>query len=220
MKKILTAFISAIFIFTPMLTTLAVDPLVENVNVNATVLGIKPLVYDLSPTTGDNGVTTGITAIVGRNFTGAYAITLDDESSTSLTGTIAVVDSTDNVATDPTVGGGGTFQKITGMTVPSGVVPGTYNILVTTSNGTNIVSDTKFVVTGSLPAEDATIGSLPTSTDVVISTASSVALTLNDGDSDPVYWHITNFPTNTINVTWDNATGSIPMVGGTGTDNL
>ncbi|MCT4591959.1 MAG: hypothetical protein N4A36_01050, partial [Candidatus Gracilibacteria bacterium] len=48
---------------------------VKQADVTATVLGTKPIVDNFDPTTAINNVSTAVTAIVGKNFTGATVVT-------------------------------------------------------------------------------------------------------------------------------------------------
>lgn len=189
---------------------------VSNVNVTASILGSKPLVYNLSPTSGANSGATAITAVVGRNFTGATIVTLDDANSTVLATNPTVVSSTDNDATVAGVGASGTYQKITGLSIPSGLTPGLYNILVTTSSGTNIASDVRFTVSAPVATGAPNIVSVdPNPVITEVSTTANVSLTATDSNTTPINYSITQ-----NGGTWDAASGTIALTSNSGTKAL
>ena len=89
-----------------------------------------PVVANVIPQMGTNDAPTSV-KIMGENLTGASAVSLDDQGSTSLTGTISV-------SADGT--------EITGLSIPGGITGGEYNVKVTTTAGTNGISAVKFKV--------------------------------------------------------------------------
>lgn len=139
--------------------------------VTAAVLGSKPIVTLVAPTSATNSGSVVITKIVGHNFTGAYGVALDDLASTVLSGTITITDDCDSAGDN--CGGGGIYQKITGLSIPAGVNSGVYNVLVTTAAGTNLLSDTKITVNAAAPS------ATPSITNIAPSYVSAMA-DLND----------------------------------------
>lgn len=202
---------------------------VGTVQVSATVLGQRPLVYDFydqatasEATAGNrtliNDVVTPLTAIIGRNFTGALVVTLDDVNSTPLTdtngGTLA-----DNIATscdnDKTtaVCGTGTYDKLTNLSIPANVKPGRYSVLVTTAVGTNIASDVSLTVSPPTAGANASIIDVsPNPAIAEVSQAINFTLTDSHTNAGTTYYEITQ-----NGGTWDAATGSITMTNQRGT---
>ena len=86
------------------------------------VLHDVPTVTDVTPSSGDNDADTDI-VVTGTHFVGTTDVSLDDIATTTLTFNVA----SDTVMT---------------ATVPGGVVPGTYYVIVTTPGGNNTVGDT------------------------------------------------------------------------------
>ena len=151
--------------------------------VSATVLGEKPIVNLVAPVTGVNDGATVMTKIVGRNFDNAYGVSLDDASSTVLAGTITLTNDCD--ANGDNCGGGGSYQKITGLSVPAEVSPGVYNVLVTSPLGTNLLSDTKFTVTAPAPTATPSITDVsPSYVSVMANLADVVTVNFTIKDSD------------------------------------
>lgn len=187
----------------------------QNLIISGEVIGNKPVVYSFSPTTGSNDVPTPITAIVGRNFTSAFVVTLDDPGSTAMTGTLTVSTSCDNNPAN-VICGSGTYDKITGLSVPAGIIAGDYNVLVTGPTGTNIGSDIPFAVTNPPPGPNARIDSINPDP-IVIEVLASQDVTMEVSDS--------NSPTVAYSAeenggTWDVPTGLIAMVTTTETQTL
>ena len=89
-----------------------------------------PVVTTITPDSGINTKSTPVT-IVGSYFGGASSVRLDDSHSTVLSGTPSV---------------NGTKTVITGLSVPSGITVGKYNVVVTTPVGSNSASNKKFSV--------------------------------------------------------------------------
>jgi len=101
-----------------------------------------PKVFTVEPVSGSNLAVTTVT-ITGEGFFGSggtspsvTSIRLTDPSSTSLSFNAS------NVLNDTT---------ISGAQVPTGIIPGTYDIRVTTDMGSNATSAQKFVVTTDKP---------------------------------------------------------------------
>ena len=95
-----------------------------------------PIVQTVTPSQGPDNQATSV-VVTGQNFTGATEVELNTlPAATQLTGTISV-------------DGGGT--QITGVSVPSGVLPGVYDLIVTTPAGTNTSSAQEFTVYSHLP---------------------------------------------------------------------
>lgn len=183
--------------------------------VSATVLGTKPVVVTLSPTSGANNVATPLTQIVGQNFganaAAIVAVTLDDVSGTVLTGTAALQSGCDADGTN--CGGSGTYQRITGLSVPSGVAAGTYNVLVTTAQGTNLVSSQKFTSTVPVASPVPSVFSPSPSAVFLIEgvpDSFSLSVSVQDGDSDSVNM------TSSSNVTGVSATPGVTPTALTG----
>ena len=101
---------------------------------------LPPMVSVLSPSTGSNFGPNTI-AITGSGFFGGgqsslvNTVGLDDPGSTAIS-SYSVVSNT----------------LITNAIIPSGIVAGTYNVIVTGSNGSNTISAQKFVVATTLPS--------------------------------------------------------------------
>ena len=174
------------------------------VTIGATVLGDKPQVNSFTPTTGTNDGATAVTQIIGRNFgtisADVLGVFLDDNLSTSLTGTVTLATNCDIDGSN--CGSGSGYSKITGLSVPAGVVAGTYNILVTTGSGTNMVSDSKFTVT-----EVTVAGSAPT-----LQGLSPTVVSLMEGLNDSVNMTITVLDRDSAVVDFDVANISIGTV--------
>lgn len=160
------------------------------VNVTAAVLGEKPIVNLITPTIGINTGAVVLTKIVGRNFDNVYGVSLDDASSTVLAGTITLTDACDSNGDN--CGGGGSYQKITGLSVPAEINPGVYNVLVTTPLGTNLLSDVKFTVTAAAATTN------PSINDVQPSYISMMANLPNPGDIVNVSFAISDSDTNAV----------------------
>ncbi|MFH1824857.1 MAG: S8 family serine peptidase, partial [Candidatus Firestonebacteria bacterium] len=118
---------------------------------------IIPTVTDVVPSIGSNLALTTVT-ITGSGFYGGgssstvQAVKLDDGANTSLNISNAVI----------------TDMTINGAVVPIGVAIGTYNVKVTTTEGTNTTSLVKYVVTGA---------PLPIVSNIVPTTGSNLILT-------------------------------------------
>lgn len=186
--------LSIITLATLLLTTLGVSSVaiaqstsVGTIAVSATVLGSKPVVTSFTPTTGAHDATTSITKIVGYNFgtlaAHVYGVFLDDAAGTLLTGTLTLQTGCDIAGSN--CGTGGQYSLITGLSVPTGVKAGIYNILVTTSAGTNIVSSSKFTVTAaSATATPAITDVAPTIVSLMENLPDSVTMAATVADSD------------------------------------
>ena len=162
---------------------------VNTANVTATVLGEKPIVNLVAPITGVNDGVVLLTKIVGRNFDNAYGVSLDDSTSTVLSGIINLESNCDSNGDN--CGGGGSYQKITGLSVPAGVNPGVYNVLVTTALGTNLFSDVKFTVTAPLPTATPSITDVRPSYIAAMANLAdvvTVSFTIKDSDSAAVWF--------------------------------
>jgi len=174
-----------IFIFLFNLFTFEVnaDTQVGTVNVTAVVLGEKPIVNSFAPTAGTNTGAITLTKIVGRNFDNVYGVSLDDANSTVLAGTITL-----NTGCDfngDNCESGGSYQSITGLSVPSGVIPGVYNVLVTTPLGTNLLSDTKYTVDSAVATVKPSINNIqPGYISVMANLADTVTINFTIKDSD------------------------------------
>src|SRR3989339_824212 len=105
-----------------------------------TVQALLPTVTNIFPSTGINTLSVQIT-VIGTNFyagTASSCVTsmkLDDSLNTAL-----------NIS-----GIYGSDTMIGGVIIPAGIQPGTYNLKVTTTSGTNTTSGNKFVVMDSVP---------------------------------------------------------------------
>ncbi|OGF45282.1 MAG: hypothetical protein A2231_11160 [Candidatus Firestonebacteria bacterium RIFOXYA2_FULL_40_8] len=105
----------------------------DGFTITASVLVAAPTVTSLSALTGSVLSAANIT-ITGTGFFGSMfsstvsAVNLDDGANTALTGVTVVSDSEIRA------------------TVPAGVVPGVYNVLVTAEGGTNLTSAVTFTV--------------------------------------------------------------------------
>lgn len=175
------------FLFLCVFTYALAETQVWTANVSATVLGEKPIVNLIAPTTGVNDGAVLLTKIVGRNFDNAYGVSLDDASSTVLTGVMTLTNDCD--ANGDNCGGGGSYQKITGLSVPTEVNPGVYNVLVTTPLGTNLLSDTKYTVTAPAPTATPSITDVSPSYVAVMANLADVVtvnFTIKDSDSAAV----------------------------------
>ncbi len=173
----------ALFLFVVCFSYVFAETQVNIANVTATVLGEKPIVNLIAPTSGTNTGATILTKIVGRNFDNSYGVSLDDRSSTVLVGTITVTDDCDSNGDN--WGGGGSYQLITGLSVPAGVRPGVYNVLVTTALGTNLLSDVKFTVTAPVATATPSITNVsPSYVSVMASLVDTVTVDFTIKDSD------------------------------------
>lgn len=180
-------FIVFVLFFVFCATSVIAATQVNTANVTATVLGEKPIINLVTPTSGLNSGAVSITKIVGRNFDNAYGVSLDDSSSTVLLGTITRTDNCDSDGEN--CGGSGSYQKITGLSVPTGVNPGVYNVLVTTHLGTNLLSDVKFTVTEPVATATPSITNVKPSYISVMANlldTVTVSFTIKDSDSNVV----------------------------------
>lgn len=191
---------------------------VGNVVVSASVIGIKPIVNSFSPSTGVANATTAITQIVGRNFTGASIVTLDDANSTVLTGTITVETGCRSTGADCGNAGGHNegYERITGLTVPAGLAPGGYNILVTGSTGTNTTSDSLFVVSAPTASTAAAIVSVDPDPLVVLNASTdTVRLSVNHSTAPSIAYSVTQqggtFAASTGSISLTSQSGSISL---------
>ncbi len=209
MKKLAHILMALVFFLITTNTTEALTLTEQgNIQVSASVIGLKPVVYLFDPTEGDNSADRSVDIIVGRNFTNAGIVTLNP-GVILLTGTIVVHTGCTNLDATTTAdcNNGGSYDKITGLSIPSGTTPGVYDILVTTPNGTNNSSDTKYTVLAPTPTSDATIISISESPFRIISgQTKSITLEASDDDDDFIYYHVTE-----LGGTWDvgTSTGTI-----------
>lgn len=186
-SKLYGKFLLIVSVFALCVANVIAATQINTVNVTATVLGEKPIVNLVAPASGTNTGAVVLTKIVGRNFDNAYGVSLDDPSSTVLAGSISLTSDCD--ANGDNCGGGGSYQLITGLSVPADVAPGVYNVLVTTALGTNLFSDVKYTVTAPVATATPSITNVkPSYISVMANLADvvTVGFTVKDSDSAAV----------------------------------
>lgn len=216
MHKIISTLSLALLLSTVSLQTVQADntPKVDIVVISAEVLGNKPLVNNFNPTSAQNDGATAITAIVGHNFTGTTLVSLDDPSSTTLSGAITLNTGCDSDPTSAVCGVNAGYDKITGLSIPANVAPGIYNILVTNAQGTNIASDVKLTVSAPPAGADTQIDSIdPSPVFVTVGGNRSLDINLSDTDSATTYFNISTTNGGTFAPNQD----SVAMAASTGT---
>ena len=177
----------------------------SNANILAIFLGNKPIVTSFAPTSGQNDQVTSLSKIIGHNFTGTTIVSLDDSSSTTLNGSWTISTGCDENGEN--CGGSGYYDKITGLSIPSGIIEGNYNLLVTTSQGTNSNSEINFSVTSPPASSAAQITSIsPNPLITSPNSLSSINLNVQDNDSSSIYWEVTS-----SGGSYDNSNGNITL---------
>ena len=203
------------------------DTQVSNIVVFADVVGTKPVVRIFSPTTGTNDSPTVMNKIVGLNF-GSVAgdilgVFLDDPAGTSLTGTAVLHHNCDINGDDCDDADSDIYQSITGLSIPAGVSPGIYNILVTTAAGTNLISNSKFTVTTEPPGVVPNIINVSPS---IVSLMEAIPESVNfladvvDSDSANTYFDVTNITEGGVSSSAEGSPINIIMIANAGTANF
>lgn len=227
LKKIFASgIILSLALFLAISSQAATETRYGNAVVFADVIGSKPVVRLFDPTNGLNGSDTLLNKIVGLNFGSTEADILgvfldDDPVNTSLIGTPTLHHNCDITGNDCDDGDSDIYQSITGLSVPSGVAPGIYNILVTTAAGTNIVSNYKFTVT--LEASGTTptfIRVAPGLVSLVPGVANTINMKADITDASPgaiVHFDVAPISTPGVSSSAEGSPIVLTMLGGSGT---